>query len=160
MLRMRGYSIVTDGASEWRPDDPMSSTNESHPSKHSTSEHVAQPTREDLSKSLLDIVTESWRFARLFGRVLDQLDSEEQSRYRSQCNWFEKKLKESLGQVDLEIVSVEGHPHDSGLPVTALNLQEFKPDETLTVDQMIEPIIKGRDGIVRTGTVTVRRVQS
>lgn len=138
----------------------MSSANESAASEHPTTEALTQYSQQDLSQALIEIVTESWRFARLFGRVLDQLDSDEQPRYRSQCNWFTKKLEESLGQLDLEIVSVEGHPHDSGLPVTTLNLQAFKPDEPLVVDQMIEPIIKGPTGVVRAGTVTVKRVQS
>ena len=156
-----GSSTDADSASEWRPDERTSSENESQTPEHSTGEVLTPFTKEDLTKSLLDIVTESWRLARLFGRVLDQLDIQEQPRYRSQCSWFKKKLQDSLGQVDLEIVSVEGHPHDSGLPVTALNLQEFNADETLAVDQMIEPIIKGPTGtVVRTGTVTVKRVQS
>ena len=138
----------------------MSSGNESHASVPTTTEVITQPSQEDLSQALIEIVTESWRFARLFGRVLDQLAGDEQPRYRSQCDWFAKKLEESLRKVDLEIVSVEGHPHDSGLPVTALNLQAFKPDEPLIVDQMIEPIIKGPAGVIRAGTVTVKRVQS
>lgn len=128
-------------------------------SEQSTTDVLAPSTQEALSKSLIEVAVESWRFARLFGRVLDQLDSDEQSRYRGQYIWFEKKLQQSLGQVDLKIVSVEGHPLDSGLPVTALNLEDFKSDETLVVDQMIEPIIQGPTGIVRTGVVTVRRTQ-
>lgn len=132
---------------------------QSRASEESTTDVLTQITREDLSKSLLDIVIESWRFARLSSRVLDQLGSDEQSRYRSQYSWFEKKLQQSLGEIDLKIVSVEGHPLDSGLPVTALNLEDFTPDETLVVDQMIEPIIKSSTGIVRTGVVTVRREQ-
>lgn len=138
----------------------MSSANESAVSEHSTSEVLHQLTREDLSKSLLDVVTESWRLSRLFSRVLDRLGSEEQSRYRSQFSWFDKKLENALGQIDLKIVMIEGHPFDTGLPVTVLNLEEFKPDDTLTVDQMIEPIIMGPSGIVRPGTVTVKRTES
>lgn len=137
----------------------MSSDSESRTSEQSTPDVLTQSTQEALSKSLIEVVVESWRFARLFSRVLDRLDSDDQSRYRGQYSWFEKKLQESLGQIDLKIVSVEGHPLDSGLPVTALNLEDFKSDETLVVDQMIEPIIQGPTGIVRAGVVTVRRTQ-
>ena len=137
----------------------MSSDSESRTSEQSTTDVLTLSTQEALSKSLIDVVVESWRFARLFSRVLDRLDSDDQSRYRGQYSWFEKKLQESLGEIDLKIVSVEGHPLDSGLPVTALNLEDFKSDERLVVDQMIEPIIQGPTGIVRTGVVTVRRTQ-
>ena len=137
----------------------MSSDSESRTSAESTTDGLTPSAQEALSKSLLDVVIESWRFARLFSRVLDRLDSDDQSRYRGQYSWFEKKLHQSLGQIDLKIVSVEGHPLDSGLPVTALNLEDFQPEDTLVVDQMIEPIIQGPTGIVRTGVVTVRRTQ-
>lgn len=60
----------------------------------------------------------------------------------------------------MRIVNVEGHVFDPGMAATPLNLEEFKPDDTLIVDQMLEPIIMGPDGVVRTGTVTLRKVES
>jgi hypothetical protein len=60
----------------------------------------------------------------------------------------------------LRIVNVEGAPFDPGMAATPINIDEFKPHDVLVVDQMLEPIIMGPEGIVMTGTVTLRKVQS
>lgn len=115
---------------------------------------------EDLTKSLLDIAVESWRFGRLFDRLLSKLDAGEQGRYRGQFRWFQRKLEESLTSAGLRLVNVEGHPFDPGMAATPLNIGEFDSRDALIVDQMLEPIIMGPEGIVRTGTVTLRKVES
>ena len=113
-----------------------------------------------LRESLLGFAIESWRFGRLFDRLLLKLDAGEQGRYRGQFQWFQRKLQDSLTDAGMRIVNVEGHVFDPGMAATPLNLEEFKPDDTLIVDQMLEPIIMGPDGVVRTGTVTLRKVES
>jgi hypothetical protein len=115
---------------------------------------------EDLTKSLLDIAVESWRFGRLFDRLLSKLDAGEQGRYRGQFRWFQRKLEEALTSAGLRLVNVEGHPFDPGMAATSLNIGEFDSRDVLIVDQMLEPIIMGPEGIVRTGTVTLRKVES
>lgn len=119
-----------------------------------------KPSSEALTQSILDISLESWRFGKLFDRLLTKLDAGEQSRYRGQFRWFQKKLEVSLSIAQLQIINVEGHPYDTGMAATPLNIDEFDPKDTLVVDQMLEPIIMGPDGIVKTGTVTLRKVQS
>ena len=115
---------------------------------------------EGLTKSLLDVVVESWRFSRLFDRLLTKLDAGEQGRYRGQFRWFQRKLEESLADAEMRIVNVEGQPFDPGVAATPLNIEEFEPDDSLIVDQMLEPIIMGPDGVLRAGTVTLRKVES
>ncbi len=115
------------------------------------------PSSETLSKSLLDLVLESWRFCRVFDRLLTKLNTGELSRYQSQLRWFERKLEESLVTSGMRIVNVEGHPFDPGIAATPLNIGEFMPDDILVVDQMIEPIIMGPEGIIRMGTVTLKK---
>jgi len=117
------------------------------------------PTPAELTKSLLDISVESWRFGKLFDRLLTKLDAGEQGRYRGQFRWFQKKLEESLEVAQLRVVNVEGHPYDPGMAATPLNIDEFEPQDVLVVDQMLEPIVMGPAGIVKTGTVTLRKVQ-
>jgi hypothetical protein len=114
----------------------------------------------DLTKSLLDIAVESWRFGRLFERLLTKLDAGEQARYRGQFRWFQRKLEESLEAAGMRVVNVEGHPFDPGTAATPLNVDEFDAHDALVVDQMLEPIIMGPKGLVRTGTVTLRKVES
>ena len=38
-------------------------------------------------------------------------------------------------------------------------LDKFGPDEILLVDQMVEPVIMGSEGVLRTGTVMLRKAQ-
>ena len=113
-----------------------------------------------MTKSLLDVAIESWRFGRLFDRLLLKLDAGEQGRYRGQVRWFQRKLEDSLTDAGMRIVNVEGHAFDPGMAATPLNTEEFSSEDALVVDQMLEPIIMGRDGLVRTGTVTLRKVES
>jgi len=125
-----------------------------------TEENPQEPTTEALTQSLLDISIESWRFGKLFDRLLTKLDAGEQGRYRNQFRWFQKKIDESLGSAQLRVVNVEGHPYDPGMAATPLNMDEFEPQDVLVVDQMLEPILMGPNGVVKTGTVTLRKVQS
>lgn len=60
---------------------------------------------------------------------------------------------------NLKLANVEGHPYDPGMAASAINLGDFGPDDVLLVDQMVEPIIMGPDGLVRSGTVTLRKAE-
>jgi hypothetical protein len=68
--------------------------------------------REQLERSLIEIAVESWRFARLFGRMVSKLDAGEGSRYVNQLRYFQKKLEDSLEVSGMKIVNVEGQPFD------------------------------------------------
>lgn len=110
------------------------------------------------TEAIINMAIESWRFSRLFDRLLIKLDAGEQKRYKSQLRWFIKKMEESLEQVNLRIVNVEGHPFDPGMAATPLNIEDFDSEDSLIVDQMLEPIIMGKDGLVKRGTVILRRI--
>lgn len=112
-----------------------------------------------LEKSLIDIAIESWRFAKLFSRLLSKMDAGEGARFINQYRYYLKRLEESLEQAGLRLVNVEGHPYDPGIAATALNIGDFGPDDHLLVDQMVEPIIMGQEGLVRTGTVMLRKAE-
>jgi hypothetical protein len=119
-----------------------------------------KPNVDELQQAIVSMAVESWRFGTVFGRVLPKLDAGEQSRYQGQLRWFLKKVEESLAQVGLVIVNVEGHPFDPGIAATPLNLEDFEPTDLLIVDRMIEPLIMGEEGVVRAGVITVRRIES
>ena len=116
--------------------------------------------REQLEQSLIDIAIESWRFSRLFSKVVCKLDAGESGRYTNQARYFQKKVEESLESNEFKLVNVEGEPYDAGMAVSALNLSDFNPDDALLVDQMLEPIIMGPNGLRREGTVMLRKVQA
>lgn len=115
--------------------------------------------REQLVERLLiDLAVESWRFARLFGRLVSKLDAGESSWYINQLRYFQKKLEDSLEASGMEIVNVEGQPFDPGIAASAINIGDFGPDDILLIDQMVEPIIMGVEGLRKQGTVMLRKV--
>lgn len=114
--------------------------------------------KEKIEQSLIDVAVESWRFSRLFGKVVGKLDAGEVGRYVNQIRYFQKKLEESLAAHGFRLVSVEGQTYDMGMAASALNLGDFGCDDVLLVDQMLEPIIMGPNGLRKQGTVMLRCV--
>ena len=113
-----------------------------------------------LERSLLEIAVESWKFSRVFARVVNKLDAGEASRYVSQLRYFQKKVEQNLDAAGLKLVNVEGHPFDPGMAASPLNIGDFAPEDALLVDQMVEPIIMGPDGLKKQGTVMLRKVEA
>jgi hypothetical protein len=111
-----------------------------------------------LERSLIDIAVESWRFSRLFARMINKLDAGEGRRYTNQLRYFQKKVEESLETTGLRLVNIEGQEFDPGMAASALNIGDFGPDDTLLVEQMVEPIVMGPKGIKKQGTITLRKV--
>lgn len=111
------------------------------------------------TESLVELAVESWRFSRLFAKLTSKLDAGESSRYVNQYRYYLKKIESILERAGLRIVNVEGQLYDPGMAASALNIEDFQGEDHLLVDQMLEPIIMGNDGIVRAGTVMLRKAQ-
>lgn len=118
----------------------------------------APVTLTSLQDALASMASESWRFVRLFERLLLKLDAGEQIRYKGQLRWYVTKIDESLAKANMRIVNVEGHPFDPGMAATPLNIEDFQPDDPLCVDQMLEPVIMNQDGLLKPGTVILRKM--
>jgi hypothetical protein len=110
-------------------------------------------------KALIELSIEGWRFARLFGRLLGKLDACEVPRYANQARYFQKRIDDGLNAFGLRIVSLEGQPYDPGMAVSALNIADFGPDDQLVVDQMVEPVVMGPEGLVRGGTAMLAKAE-
>jgi hypothetical protein len=111
------------------------------------------------TKALIDVSVESWRFAKVFGRLLEKLDAGEAPRYANQARYFLKKIDDGLNAFGLRIVTLEGQAYDPGMAVTALNIADFGPDDFLVVDQMVEPVVMGPAGLVRGGIVMLEKAE-
>ena len=122
-----------------------------------TSEQTS--SSDQLERSLIDVAVESWRFSRIFARLVSKLDAGEGSRYVNQIRYFQKRVEESLDASGLKLVNVEGQQFDPGMAASAINIGDFGPDDVLVVEQMIEPIIMGPEGLRKPGTVVLRKVQ-
>ena len=112
----------------------------------------------DLKQPYLDLAIESWRFAKLFARVATKMDLNEANRYSNQLRFFQKRLDDSLLVIDMKIVNLEGQLYDPGMAASPLNIADFGPDDKLMVDQMVEPLIMGPNGIVKSATVMLTLV--
>jgi hypothetical protein len=120
---------------------------------------MSTPDRTHVSiEALRDIAVESWRFVRLFTKLLSELDAGEQGRYQNQLRFFLRRLEGNLESAGLRVVNLEGHEFDPGMAATALNLEDFAEGDSLIVDQMIEPLIMGPSGVLHSGTVVLRKV--
>ena len=115
---------------------------------------------EQMEQSLIDIAVESWRFSRLFRNVINKLDAGDSGRYVNQLRYFQKKVEESLNSSGLKLVNIEGQPYDVGMAASALNLGDFGPRDVLIVEQMVEPIIMGQNGLRKQGTVMLKKVEA
>ena len=114
----------------------------------------------DPRQVLVDVAIDSWKLARLFGRLLTKLDAGDAPRFANQLRYYLKRLEERLQDADLKLVNLEGQRYDAGAAASALNIGDFAPDDVLVVEQMLEPIIMGADGVVRSGTVMLQKVES
>jgi len=122
-----------------------------------TAAELVDRSYDQIERSLMEIAVECYRFSRVFGRLLAKLDARESNRYLNQLRYFQNKLQESLDSAGLRMVNMEGHPFDPGMAASALNISEFSPHDALLVDQMLEPIIMGPNGLKKQGTVMLRK---
>lgn len=102
---------------------------------------------------LVDLAVDAWKLARLFERVVARLDAGEQGRYTNQVRFLLKRIDAAAETAGARLVSIEGQAFEPGQAATPLNLDEFAGDEPLVVAQMLEPIVMGRDGVLRMGTM-------
>jgi hypothetical protein len=104
-------------------------------------------------KSLIDVAVETFRFEKVFKKVISNLDAEEQSRYFSHYVWFAKKIDSALEEAGFSTVNLEGQQYDPGMAVTPINIEDFKISDQLYVEQMLEPIVMRKGSVAKSGTV-------
>jgi hypothetical protein len=123
------------------------------------SDEPTEAKLEGAEQALIGLATECWRFQRLFARALGKLDAGESLRFANQHRYFVQRVDECLATAGLKLVSLEGHPYDTGAAVTALNVGDFGAEDELVVEHMIEPIILGTSGLLKSGTVMLRKIE-
>ena len=106
---------------------------------------------------LIGLAVESWRLCRMFQKSIDLRDIKSAGRQSNQVRYFHRKLEDLLAPLDLRIVDLEGQPYHPGMAATALNAADFDADDELIVDQMMEPVVMGANGVRRTGTMMLRK---
>lgn len=113
---------------------------------------------EELKQSILSMAIEAWRFGRTFENAMQKLSAGEGQKYLSKYNWFMKKMHDALETAGMRYVNLEGKAYSEGLPVSAINVEDFEADDSLFVEQMLEPVIMEGEKIKKTGTVILGRI--
>lgn len=126
--------------------------------KDAAEDRTVEKSVEGHKDAVINLAIESWRFAKNYERMIKRLDTNQTQRYTRQLQQFVKKAEESLSDVGLRVVNVEGYPYDPGMAATPLNIEDFEPYDQLVVDQMLEPIIMDGTVLAKTGTVILRRI--
>ncbi|WP_027867796.1 hypothetical protein [Massilia alkalitolerans] len=106
---------------------------------------------------LIDVCVEGWRFARIFERAVLKLPPSESPRHINQARYFLKKVDDGLERFGLHIVNLTGQAYDPGMAVSALNIGDFGADDVLYIEQVVEPVVMGPEGLVRGGTVILAK---
>ena len=118
-----------------------------------------QETNDLLTKSIVDIMSETYRFKRVFVKAVSKLEVEDQKKYASQFAWFTKRVDKAAENAGLSIVDLSGQEFDPGMAVTAMNIDDFEPEDDLFIEQMMEPIIMKDSKVQKTGTVVLGRFE-
>ena len=109
--------------------------------------------------NFLKIILESWRLKKSFERVIPNLELKEQKKNLSKIKWFDKVINDVLNDCKLKMVNLEGEPFSSGIPASAINLEDFEAKDELYVKQTIEPTIIDENAcIVHFGSILVEKV--
>lgn len=112
-----------------------------------------------LRMSIAEIAAESWRYERALNKVLKRMDVMDAERFSRQYSYFAGRVDRAVAEAGLRVLDLVGQPYSVGLPVQAMNLEDFDEDEPLIVTQTIEPVIMGDGRVIKTGMVMLDRVQ-
>lgn len=122
---------------------------------------TAEKSYEEHEDTILELTTEAWYLAKTFEHAILQLNIDQPRRYTSRIEWFLKKAEESLNDVGLRIVNVEGHAYDTGMAADPVDPpKNIGVNDSLEVTWMIEPIIMKGTDLIKRGKVYLRRKES
>ena len=127
--------------------------------RETTRKQTSDKRMEAQKTAVINSAIESWRFSKVFERMLGQLDAADTRRYTSQLRFFVKQTEQTLEELGLRVVNVEGLPYDPGMAATPVNIDDFEVDDVLEVNLMLEPILMDGTVLVKTGKVTLRRIE-
>ncbi len=112
---------------------------------------------ETLQFAIAEIAAESWRYQLALGKVLKRMDVIEAERFSRQYGYFASKVNRAVASAGLTVLDLTGQGYNPGLPIQAMNLEEFDEDEALIITQTIEPVIMIDRRVIKTGVVMLGR---
>ncbi len=79
------------------------------------------------------------------------------SREAAQARYAASKLASILSEIDMRLVAFDGERFEPGLPVSAINADEFESEDDLVIAATIEPAVILRDNVKITGRVLLEK---
>ena len=113
----------------------------------------------DYPVALARIAVEYWRLLRAYDRLRESNVGQDTPRLAAQSRYAAERLESIMGQVGLRLVLFDGQAFQAGLPVEALNADEFDGEEGLIVEFTTEPTILFEGRVISPGKVTLARVE-
>ena len=107
--------------------------------------------------TLVKLAVEYWRLLRAYDRLWASVDDKTSAKFAAQSRFAFSRLEALLIETGLRLVVFDGQPFHAGLPVRALNAEDFAEDEGLIVAFTNEPTILNNGSVVALGTVTLER---
>lgn len=112
------------------------------------------------SSSLVALAVEYWRLLRAYDRLRGTVEGDAGARFAAQSRFALGRLEALLAEAGLRLAIFDGQPFHPGLPVRALNAEDFADEDGLVVAFTNEPTILADGRVVVLGTVTLdRRVE-
>ena len=108
-----------------------------------------------MKNQIIDLAIESWRLSKFTQELIEDRDITEQEKFNRKVLWFNDKLEKILETLNIKLVNLEDSKFDIGMPVKAINIEEFKGCEELVITKMLEPVVMCDDLLDRTGTVLI-----
>lgn len=115
----------------------------------------SEATQNEIEDQIIALITELYRFNGTFERMLTKISEDDVLKYKSKYKWFSNCVFEISETIGVQIVDLNGKAYDMGLPVTALNLDDYNENDLLIISQMLEPILMRRGTVLKVGTVMV-----
>ena len=112
-----------------------------------------------LRMSIAQIAAESWRYKQALSKALRRMDPMDAERFSRQYGYFARRVEQAVAAAGLRVVDYAGQAYDVGLPVQAMNLDDFDEDEALIITQTVEPVIMSEGRVIKTGMVMLDRVR-
>lgn len=116
------------------------------------------PEVERMQLAIAEIALESWRYSLALEKALKKMDVMDAERFSHQYDYFTNRVNQAIAMADLRVLDLSGQPYIAGLPVQALNMEDFDEDEVLVITQTIEPVIMMNGRVQRIGKVMVDRI--
>lgn len=116
------------------------------------------PEAERMQLAIAEIAAESWRYRLALKKALKKMDVMDAERFSRQYDYFADRVNQAITTADLRVLDLSGQPYSVGLPVQAINIEEFDEDEALVITQTIEPVIMMAGRVQRIGMVMVDRI--